>query len=256
MLEFLSAFSAFVGRGWSRPLIVGALLLGLWTGLSRAGLTPRRRWIVMASVGIPLIAWMFAALELAQGGVFRPGASTVPAIPLAVLIPLIIGLPLLLRSQSIAAALDAVPASWLIGLQVYRVLGAVFLARWAAGELPGAFALPAGIGDTLVGALALPVAFYVHSRGRDGIAAAVRWNLLGIADLVTALSMGAMTVPGPLQRFALDFPNTGVGTYPLAMIPAFAVPLSLILHGLSLWQLRRRNSTPHAGSAVPLPRGW
>jgi hypothetical protein len=25
------------------------------------------------------------------------------------------------------------------------------------------------------------------------------------------------------------------------MIPAFAVPLSLILHGVSLWQLRRRS---------------
>ena len=30
-----------------------------------------------------------------------------------------------------------------------------------------------------------------------------------------------------------------VGTYPLVMIPAFAVPLSLVLHGLSLWQLHR-----------------
>jgi hypothetical protein len=28
----------------------------------------------------------------------------------------------------------------------------------------------------------------------------------------------------------------------LVLIPAFAVPLSLILHGLSLWQLRRSSS--------------
>jgi len=46
---------------------------------------------------------------------------------------------------------------------------------------------------------------------------------------------------------ALDRPNTGVGTYPLVMIPVFAVPLSLMLHALSLRQLLRRE-----GSLPPL----
>ena len=119
------------------------------------------------------------------------------------------------------------------------MLGAVFLARWAAGQLPGEFALPAGAGDVLVGLLALPVAFYVHSRARGSLTAGYAWNVLGIFDLALALTMGILTSPNPLQVFALDRPNTGVGTYPLVMIPAFAVPLSLILHGLSLWQLRR-----------------
>jgi hypothetical protein len=65
------------------------------------------------------------------------------------------------------------------------------------------------------------------------------WNVLGILDLALTLTMGFLTTPGRFQTFALDRPNTGVGTYPLVMIPAFAVPLSLILHGLSLWQLHR-----------------
>jgi hypothetical protein len=37
-----------------------------------------------------------------------------------------------------------------------------------------------------------------------------------------------------------------VGTYPLVMIPAFAVPLALILHGLSIWQLRRSGRAAEA----------
>jgi len=60
--------------------------------------------------------------------------------------------------------------------------------------------------------------------------------------------MGFLTTPGPFQVFALDNPNTGVGTYPLVMIPAFAVPLSLILHGMSLWQLRRSARRPAVAS--------
>ena len=49
--------------------------------------------------------------------------------------------------------------------------------------------------------------------------------------------MGALTTTG---RLPVAVQNTATRSYPLVMIPAFAVPLSLILHGLSLRQLRRR----------------
>jgi hypothetical protein len=48
----------------------------------------------------------------------------------------------------------------------------------------------------------------------------------------------ALTSPGPFQALAFDHPNQFA--YPLVMIPTFAVPLSIILHGLSLRQIARR----------------
>lgn len=48
-----------------------------------------------------------------------------------------------------------------------------------------------------------------------------------IADLVVAITMGAMTSPGRPHMLAF------------VMIPTFAVPLALMLHGLVLWRLRR-----------------
>jgi len=51
---------------------------------------------------------------------------------------------------------------------------------------------------------------------------------------------GHLEFAGALQVFALDHPNVQIGTYPTVMVPAFGVPSSIILHGLSLWQLRRR----------------
>jgi hypothetical protein len=239
MLDFFTEVFAFAGSGWFRPALITLLLWGLWTGTTRAGLAPRERWTTLIAVTVPMLAWLALVLELAQADVFKPGVFRIPAIPFAVIIPLAIALPLLTRSRNVAAAIDALPPSWLIGLQVYRVLGGVFLVRWAAGLLPGEFALPAGTGDVLVGLLALPVAFWVHSRTRAGIAAGYAWNVLGIVDLMVALIMGFLTSPTRFQMFAFDLPNTGVGTYPLVMIPVFAVPLSLILHGLSIWQLRR-----------------
>jgi len=131
------------------------------------------------------------------------------------------------------------------------VLGAVFLVRWASGALPGAFALPAGIGDVLVGILALPVALWLRSGARGGSTAATVWNVLGIADLAVALTLGFLSSPTPFQIIALDHPNRNIATYPLVMIPTFAVPLSILLHALSLRQLARHR---RSGDRVPRPR--
>ena len=224
----------------TRAVIIGALLAGLWLALRRADLDDAARRRAFLAVTVPLLVWMILIwIFAAQGAFVVSRGNPVPAIPLAVIIPLLVALPLLIRSRPIAAAVDATPPSWLIGLQAYRVFGGVFLLQWADGQLPGAFALPAGTGDVLTGLLALPVALYLHSGARGGRLAAVAWNIFGIADLVLALTMGTLTSPSRVQMLAFDQPNPIGGMFPTVMIPTFAVPLSLILHGLSLWQLRR-----------------
>jgi hypothetical protein len=146
----------------------------------------------------------------------------------------------LLPSKRIAAVLDAIPPSWLVGLQLYRVLGGLFLVGWLQGQIPGEFALPAGSGDVLVGLLALPVAYLLHKQARGAVALAVAWNVLGIVDLASAVTMGTLTQPGPLQLIVPAVSNVLLGTYPTVLVPAFAVPSSILLHALSLRQLRRR----------------
>jgi hypothetical protein len=42
---------------------------------------------------------------------------------------------------------------------------------------------------------------------------------------------------------ALDAPNLLISSYPLVMVPTFAVPLALMLHGLVLWRLRRESAS-------------
>jgi hypothetical protein len=127
------------------------------------------------------------------------------------------------------------------------VIGGIFLANWLAGATPGVFAVPAGTGDVITGLMALPTAIAL-AGGRPGSArVALVWNIFGIADLVVAVILGALTSPGPLQRFAFDHPNLTTGTYPTAIIPAFTVPTSLVLHALSLRQLLRR---PRPAAAV------
>ena len=73
------------------------------------------------------------------------------------------------------------------------------------------------------------------ARGARGVA--VAWNVLGILDLMDAVTLNALTTPGGLQIVPdrVDL----VAAFPLVLIPAFGVPLSVMLHSLSLRQLRR-----------------
>src|SRR5262249_32773166 len=155
-----------------------------------------------------LLIWQVVVWWIAIGGGFRVRLGAVPALPIAILLPLLVGLPLLLRSQRIATILDAMPPYWLIGLQVYRILGGIFLVSWAHGDLAGVFAPPAGTGDPLVGLLALPTAYLLYLAPRENRQRAIAWNILGILDLVIAITIGFLSTPGPLQLIVQKPPNT------------------------------------------------
>ena len=70
--------------------------------------------------------------------------------------------------------IDAVPQPWLVGVQTFRVLGAIFLVLYASGALPGPFALPAG----------LPAGTYSLRVVADGIAS----NPVSFSTTTTVLS--------------------------------------------------------------------
>lgn len=217
---------------------VATMLFGLRRSLHRAEFPLRDRRLAFWSVSAILVAWFFTALALSMYGFYRGTPLSIPTIPFGLLIPVAAGVVLFRRWPLLTRVIDSIPQSWIVGVQVYRVEGLIFLALYAAGWLPGAFAWPAGVGDVLVGLLA-PVAGAAYARGARGSAGMLRaWNLLGIADLIVAVTTGFLTSPSPLQVLALDRPNELISWFPLAMIPVFLVPLSLLLHLASLQKLR------------------
>ena len=231
-----SDLSIIVARIAVHLIVLG----GTWAGLSRTSLTASERIWTWLAIAIPLTLWHGAAWVIVAEGLLLPGAVSIPLLPLMIVVPTALVITVLSRSDRIGTLLDAMPANWLIGLQAYRVIGGVFFANWLAGTTPGIFALPAGTGDVITGLMALPTAIVLASGRPGSTKAALFWNLFGITDLVVAVTLGALTTPGPLQQLALDHPNLTTGTYPTAVIPAFTVPTSLVLHALSLRQLLRR----------------
>jgi len=219
--------------------VVAVALLGLHRALSRAALPARDRGRAFWSASALLVAWFFAALVLTWSGFYQGVSSRVPTVPLGLLIPIAAGIVLFRRWPLLRRVIEAAPQSWIVGIQAYRVEGLIFLILYAGGWLPGEFALPAGLGDVTVGLLApvVGIAYMSASRGRSGWLRA--WNLLGIADLVVAVTTGFLTSPSPLQLLALDRPNELISSWPLALVPVFLVPLSVLLHLASLEKLRQ-----------------
>ncbi|MGF6759454.1 MFS transporter [Paraburkholderia sp. GAS42] len=220
----------------------GLIAVGLWLGLERTDLTPGQRRATWLAVMIPDTLWFALAWSAAINGVFLTGASPLPLLPLAIFLPVMIGAPLLLLSKRVGQVLDAMPASWLVALQLYRVFGSWALAAWLHGVLPGVFALPAGTGDVLTGLFAVPAAIAVASGTAQGRKAAIAWNIFGLADFAVAITLGMITSPGRFQLIVPGVSSIGAGAYPDVLTPAFVVPGSILLHALSLRQLIRRRA--------------
>jgi hypothetical protein len=201
-----------------------------------------------ALAALVVVAWAALAVVLARKGVFATTTdTTTPIIAFGIAVPVVAGVALL-RVAAVRRAIDRIPLQWLVGVQLYRVLGGVFLIAYARGDqMPAEFALPAGIGDIAVGLTALAVAYLVATRGTERARTAVlAWCAFGIADLVVAVGTGFLSSPSILQQLALDDPNMAITRYPFVLIPTFLVPVSILLHVYVIVRLRERSAAATA----------
>jgi hypothetical protein len=232
---YLLSFESIV-----RPLVMTIALGLIWMGAARMPASTNSRYVTAGALSAALICWLAVASYLgAANTYFANTERAVPTILFGLLIPLAVAAIAFWRSESIAKLVSAIPLHWLVAAQVYRIAGGIFLVLWANGRLPWQFALPAGIGDVTTGIVAVVVAAQLAGNAIGARRATYAWSLFGIADLVVAITMGAMTSPGRPHLLAFDAPNLLISSYPLVMVPTFGVPLALMLHGLVLWRLRR-----------------
>ncbi|MGC2210563.1 MAG: hypothetical protein WA532_10680 [Candidatus Korobacteraceae bacterium] len=181
-----------------------------------------------------IAAWFLFSLTASALHVFRTDPS-VPPLPvgLAVVIPIALFLVWFARSTGFREFVMSLNPQALTIVQTWRVGGFVFLALAAYGILPLLFALPAGLGDMAVGATAPWMAMKLPSPDRR--TGFIRWQVLGITDLVTAVTLGTLASVISPQ----GIPTTPMTVLPLSLIPTFAVPLLLILHIVCIAQARR-----------------
>jgi hypothetical protein len=239
----------FVFAGTAVTLI--AILVGLHRSLLRAHWpAPERKRVFRVSAAI-LLGWLAATSLIAWGGVYHTNAEQIPTIQYGILLPILIGALLIWRSETAQHIIAAVPQQWLVGVQLYRALGVIFLILYAMGELPALFAWPAGIGDIAIGLLA-PVVGLAYARApRDSAHLVAGWNVFGILDLVIAVGTGFATAPSLIQPIELQPSSEMMTVLPMVLIPVYLVPLSILLHLASLAKLRQESvAGNHFGRAL------
>jgi len=200
-------------------------------------------WLIWAVFAVRLPVVVPPAAPIGQAGTATP-----PMLLLVMALLVMASIVVLFASKSMRALNAATRPEWLIAVQSYRAAGVMFLWPFmAAGALPRAFALPAGLGDMATG-LAAPIVALAIARGRAGARAwAVAWNCFGILDLIAAPIAAVLSHP------------TNIGRFPLVVVPLFlGPPIGILTHVYSLRNLAvsgRNRIASVAGSSAMQPRG-
>jgi hypothetical protein len=197
-----------------------------------------------------LTVWFVAAFWASAQHLFvNPTARFGAGIAVAALAPMIVFSLWFAASQGFRNFALSLNPRALTAVQAWRIIGFTFVLLEARNELPAVFALSAGYGDMFIGATAGFAAWKLAEPAHRGNF--IFWQVLGILDLVTAVSLGTTAPllephgPSMLAMTAL----------PLSLIPTFLVPLFLMLHVICIVQARKWKTASQAERQVarPLP---
>lgn len=199
-------------------------------------------------VAVVLAIWfaLVFLLGASRGFVRPPGTPPLPIL-IGVMAPIIVFLAAFWVLGAFRNFVLTLDLHLVTGIQAWRFAGLGFLALYAHRVLPGLFAWPAGLGDIAIGVTAPWVALTLIRR--PGFATSqlfVVWNLLGIMDLVVAVSTGALS-SGLAVGVAGEVTTAPMAQLPLVLIPAYFVPLFVMLHLAALFQARRLMASQHSG---------
>lgn len=206
--------------------VVAALAAISYVAARQRGSSRRSALNVTLGVGALLATWLAAAVATGGADVFLGRPEVIAGV---LLISVFAGV-LLTRISAVHDALAAPRVLALLTLvNVWRILGIVFIALYLQHLLPAQFALPAGIGDVIIG-LAAPVVAYTMWKHPARRRLPITFHALGLLDLAMAVTLGVTSAPGALQLFTGE-PNTLPMTMlPEVLIPTFLVPLGVIIH--------------------------
>ena len=125
--------------------VVAAMFIVMW--LERT--STRDAWIAVVG-GVFLAAWTAVSVVLSARNVFlQPDVRTTPPVGIALIVTLAALTVFLVASRSLRGLLSN--QKNLIRLNMWRLVGAVFLLLMFNGQVPALWAWPAGVGDIIVG---------------------------------------------------------------------------------------------------------
>jgi hypothetical protein len=222
--------------------LLGAVELtaGAALAIAAVAISLGRDRVTRAGLALALGGWFAIVVALAATGALTAESGTgILGVGLAVAIPLAVLLASLWTAPGLRAGLERAPLVPLTAVHAIRLLGVSFVLLYAAGRLPAPFAPVAGWGDIAVGAAAVPVAWLVARRAAGWRRVLLAWNVVGLADLATAVTLAVLSAPGPLRVIVAEPGTDLMSTLPWLLIPGFLVPVLAATHLVIFYRLWR-----------------
>jgi hypothetical protein len=185
------------------------------------------------SVVLILTGWICIALGAGVAGwLERASAPVIAGIVWTLTALALLACWKILRLQTWAMNVEL---RWLVLLHLTRFVGFYFFFLCSRGELPFAFAGPAGWGDIIVAALAILLLALSDARNWSML---IVWNTIGLTDILfvvmTALRLGLE-----------DWQSMhALREFPLSLLITFFVPLIIVSHVLIFFRAARLKSPP------------
>ena len=208
-------------------------------GMAKAQATTR------SLAGAVLALWFVLIFYLGEQGAFvRPQEAPPIPILLGFAVPLLVFFAAYLGSEAFRQLVLSTDLRALTAIQAWRAGGLGFLALYAHDVLPGLFAWPAGLGDIFIGVTAPWIMLtLIRQPGFRASRLFLGWNFLGILDLVVAVGTGVLS-SGFVAGLAGAVTTAPMAQLPLVLIPAYFVPLFIMLHLAALLQARHFPAFP------------
>ncbi len=186
--------------------------------------------------------WFVAAFIGGLRGLFGQNQPDTPPVLLGLfLVVPIVGFIIAYASNPrLRHAVDGIPLWFITITHTWRFVGLGFMIGAMVNVLPPQFGYPEGLGDIIAASFCLPLARALRKPERSPRlrAAYIAWNIFGLIDLVSAISLGIL-----YSVSSYGILRTGVSTalmtrFPVNLIPTFFVPLFILLHLLALKRSR------------------
>lgn len=110
---------------------------------------------------------------------------------------------------------------YLILVHLTRLIGFYFFVASSRGQLPFAFAAPAGTGDIIVAVLAFLLLILSDAKNWTAL---IVWNTIGLTDILFVVLLALRL--GLADRDSMH----ALREFPLSLLPTFLVPLIIVSH--------------------------
>jgi hypothetical protein len=177
-------------------------------------------------------AWLALALAVTASGALA--RAPVPALPLTIAVMTLVAIAVAWGTHAGREFVNGLSLPALAWFQAWRVVpGVAFLVLYALGQMPGRFAVPAGVGDVAVALVAPLAARWASNNTRATRIAFALWVAAGTLDLLGVVRAAAVvSLADPASMHLLR-------ELPLGLLPTFAVPLTFAAHALTIRRLTK-----------------